>query len=195
MPEPAARRVAAEQALGVDAETSLPAARGPSHGFVYLEAQGRSGRRPSSLRSASSPASASNRRSGALSARRRRRAGARVRRVDNQGLAGIELSSTTRCAAGPGSETIVRDPFGRVVDVVERDGRAAGPGRLPHARPPIQAKAETCCGRRSRQWGAKAATASCSTRARATILAMATAPAFDANRFAERAGTRSATAP
>ena len=39
--------------------------------------------------------------------------------LDNEGLAGLELQYESALSGRDGAETIVRDPFGRMLDVVE----------------------------------------------------------------------------
>ena len=55
--------------------------------------------------------------------------------TDNRGLAGLELQLERMLGGRDGSETFVKDPFGRVLNVVEVEPGAAGTGRLPHHRP------------------------------------------------------------
>ena len=104
--------------------------------------------------------------------------------VDNQGLEGLERSLDKTLAGRPGSETIVRDPFGRAIEIVA--SRPERPGRnikltIDHQ---IQANAEDVLGQTVRSWGAKGATAVVLDVRTGAVLAMANAPAFDANRFA-----------
>ena len=104
--------------------------------------------------------------------------------VDNKGLEGLERSLDETLAGRPGSETIVRDPFGRAIEIVA--SRPERPGRnvtlsIDHQ---IQASAEAVLGETVRSWGAKGATAVVLDVRTGAVLAMANAPAFDANRFA-----------
>ena len=55
--------------------------------------------------------------------------------TDNRGLAGLELQLERVLGGRDGSETFVKDPFGRVLNVVQIESGAAGTGRLPHSRP------------------------------------------------------------
>ena len=104
--------------------------------------------------------------------------------VDNHGLEGLERSLDKTLAGRPGSETIVRDPFGRAIEIVA--SRPERPGRnvkltIDHQ---IEASAEDVLGQTVRSWGAKGATAVVLDVRTGAVLAMANAPAFDANRFA-----------
>jgi cell division protein FtsI (penicillin-binding protein 3) len=103
--------------------------------------------------------------------------------LDNVGLEGLERSLESTLAGKPGSQTIVKDPFGRALDVVET--RTESPGKsvrltLDHQ---IQANAEEVLQETVRRWGARAATAVVMDPHTGEVLAMATAPRFNANRF------------
>jgi cell division protein FtsI/penicillin-binding protein 2 len=181
------RRVAAEaeRALGVDAEAIYPQLTDRSRSFVYLQRK-------------ADPAKASRLERRRLPgvgfyAEERRRyplgsVGAQVLGFagqDNTGLAGLELSLDKTLRGRPGKETVIRDPFGRVVDVLSET--AERPGRdvfltLDHQ---IQSNAEDVLQRTVRRWGAKAASAIVLDPRTGDVLAMATAPGFDANRFPE----------
>jgi cell division protein FtsI (penicillin-binding protein 3) len=104
--------------------------------------------------------------------------------VDNRGLEGLERSLDDTLAGKPGSETIVRDPFGRAIEIVA--SRPERPGRNVKLTidQQIQASAEAVLGETVRSWGAKGATAVVLDVRTGAVLAMANAPAFDANRFA-----------
>jgi cell division protein FtsI/penicillin-binding protein 2 len=104
--------------------------------------------------------------------------------VDNVGLAGLELVLDRELSGEPGSRTIVKDPFGRAIDVV--DERLAREGRdvyltLDHT---LQANAEEVLRRLVAHWHARAASAVVLDPRTGGILAMAVAPGFDANRYA-----------
>ena len=104
--------------------------------------------------------------------------------VDNRGLAGMELQLDRTLTGKAGSETIVKDPVGRPIDVVKevapREGRATRL-TLDHT---IQANAEQVLRQTLAQSGAKAATAIVLDPHTGAILAMAVEPGYDANRFA-----------
>jgi cell division protein FtsI (penicillin-binding protein 3) len=103
--------------------------------------------------------------------------------LDNKGLEGLERSLEGTLAGKPGSETIVKDPFGRALDVVETKQETPGKSvRLTIDRE-IQANAEEVLQETVRQWGARSATAVVMDPHTGAILAMATAPRFNANRF------------
>ena len=78
--------------------------------------------------------------------------------VDDKGLAGLELERDGTLSGRPGRETVIKDPFGRVVDVLdsvpERDGHDVFL-TIDHT---IQSKAEDALRAAVAQWHAKRAT-------------------------------------
>ncbi len=103
--------------------------------------------------------------------------------LDNKGLEGLERSLEKTLGGQPGSQTVVKDPFGRALDVVST--RPETPGRnarltLDHQ---IQANAEAVLEETVRRHGARAASAVVMDPHSGAVLAMATAPGFNANRF------------
>jgi cell division protein FtsI (penicillin-binding protein 3) len=103
--------------------------------------------------------------------------------LDNKGLEGLERSLEGTLAGRPGSQTIVKDPFGHALDVVETKPELPGKDvRLTLDRQ-IQANAEEVLQETVRRWNAKSATAVVMDPQTGAVLAMATAPRFNANRF------------
>jgi cell division protein FtsI (penicillin-binding protein 3) len=103
--------------------------------------------------------------------------------LDNVGLEGLERSLNGVLAGKPGSQTIVKDPIGRALDVVST--KAETPGRnvrltIDHQ---IQANAEEILAETVAREGARAASAIVMDPHTGAVLAMATAPGFNANRF------------
>lgn len=103
--------------------------------------------------------------------------------LDNRGLEGLERSLEKVLAGRSGSQTIVKDPFGRALDVVAT--RPETPGRnvrltIDHQ---LQANAEEVLQETVRRWGARAASAIVMDPYTGSVLAMAVAPRFNANRF------------
>jgi cell division protein FtsI (penicillin-binding protein 3)/stage V sporulation protein D (sporulation-specific penicillin-binding protein) len=103
--------------------------------------------------------------------------------LDNVGLEGLERSLEGSLAGKPGSQTIVKDPFGRALDVVETKPEIPGKSIRLTIDQQIQANAEEVLQETVRRWGARAATAIVMDPHTGDVLAMATAPRFNANRF------------
>jgi cell division protein FtsI (penicillin-binding protein 3) len=103
--------------------------------------------------------------------------------LDNKGLAGLELQLDRPLAGRAGHERYVRDPSGRSIEVVEsrpaRDGDDVTV-TLDHT---IQSYAESVLQRTVTNWGAKAGSAIVLDPRNGDLLAMATVPGFDANRY------------
>lgn len=104
--------------------------------------------------------------------------------TDNRGLDGLERSLDKTLAGRSGFETVVKDPFGRAIDVVT--SRPERPGKnvtltLDHQ---IQANAEQVLARTVQRFGAKGAAAIVLDPRTGAVLAMANYPTFNANRFA-----------
>jgi cell division protein FtsI/penicillin-binding protein 2 len=177
--------LAAEKALGLDAETIFPQLKDTSSAFVYLKRKADSAK-AELLRKRKLPGV------GFYTEERRRypqgAVGAQVLGFagqDNKGLAGIELELDDVLRGRPGRETVIRDPFGRVVDVLSETAERQGRDVFLTLDHRIQAKTEDVLRSTVRQWGAKSATAVVLDPSSGEIYAMATAPTFDANRFAE----------
>lgn len=104
--------------------------------------------------------------------------------TDNLGLEGLERSLEKKLRGRPGAEIVVKDPFGRAIDVVK--SRAERPGKdvaltLDHN---IQAATEKILLAKVREYDARGGTAIVMDLANdGAILAMANAPTINANRF------------
>ncbi|HUF01981.1 MAG TPA: penicillin-binding protein 2 [Gaiellaceae bacterium] len=103
--------------------------------------------------------------------------------MDNKGLEGLERSLEKVLGGKAGSQTIVKDPIGRALDVVST--KPETPGRnirltIDHQ---IQANAEAVLADTVERFGARSATAIVMDPKTGAILAMAVAPRFNANRF------------
>jgi cell division protein FtsI (penicillin-binding protein 3) len=177
--------LAAEKALGLDAETIFAQLQDKSRAFVYLKRKADPAK--ADLLSKRKLAGV-----GFFPEERRRypqsAVGAQVLGFagqDNRGLAGLELQLDDVLRGRPGRETVIRDPFGRVVDVLSETAERQGRDVFLTLDHRIQAKAEDVLRRTVRQWAAKSATAVVLDPSSGEIYAMATAPTFDANRFGE----------
>ena len=105
--------------------------------------------------------------------------------LDNRGLSGLELALDKTLAGRSGRQTVVRDPFGRTLDVLSSVAPVEGRNVRLTLDDTLQANAESVLSRTVRQWGAKAATAVVLDPRTGEVLAMASEPGFDANRFPE----------
>ena len=103
--------------------------------------------------------------------------------LDNKGLEGLERSFEKVLSGKPGSQTIVKDPFGRALDVVETKAETPGRSIRLSLDDQVQANAETILQDTVRQWGARSASAIVMDPHTGDVLAMATAPRFNANKF------------
>ncbi len=103
--------------------------------------------------------------------------------TDNDGIAGIEREYDRYLAGRPGKETVVKDPFGRALDVLSSTPEREGGDvylTLDHT---MQANAEAVLRQTAARWGAEAATAVVLDPRTGAILALASTPGFDPNRF------------
>jgi cell division protein FtsI/penicillin-binding protein 2 len=101
--------------------------------------------------------------------------------VDNKGLTGLELQYDKRLSGRPGSRTIVRDPFGRAINVISSLPEQEGADLFTTLDHTIQANAEAVLRDTVEKWGAKDATAVVLDPRTGEVLAMAQAPGYDAN--------------
>jgi cell division protein FtsI (penicillin-binding protein 3) len=104
--------------------------------------------------------------------------------MENTGLAGLELRYDEVLAGEDGSKTIVRDPFGRMLDEV--DSKAVRNGRDIHLTVDnsLQGQVERILRRTREKWSAKAATAVVLDATTGGILALGVEPGFNANGYA-----------
>jgi cell division protein FtsI/penicillin-binding protein 2 len=104
--------------------------------------------------------------------------------TDNRGLSGLELELDGVLAGRDGSKTIVRDPFGRTLQVIDSDPVQDGQDvylTLDHT---IQGKVERVLKETRARWGAKAATAVVLDTHTGGILGLGVEPGFDGNEYA-----------
>jgi cell division protein FtsI/penicillin-binding protein 2 len=104
--------------------------------------------------------------------------------LDNRGLEGLERSFDRVLSGKPGSQTVVKDPFGRALDVVETKSEVPGGNISLTIDDQVQANAEAVLQQTVARWGAAAASAVVMDPHTGAVLAMANAPGFNANRFA-----------
>jgi len=101
--------------------------------------------------------------------------------TDNHGLDGLERSLDKTLSGKPGFETIVKDPFGRAIDVVTSKPERPGKNVTLTIDHQIQANAEQVLARTVDAWGARGGAAIVMDPRTGAILAMANYPTFDAN--------------
>ena len=180
---PRAVALAAAKTLGIDADVLYPQLLDKTKGFIYIvrKADPEQAKALERRRLAGVGFLKEERRvypQGGVAAHVLGYAG-----TDNRGLAGLELGLERLLGGREGSETFVKDPFGRVLNVVESIPER--PGRdvfltIDHA---IQANAESVLRSTVSQWGAVRATAVVLDAQSGGVLAMAVAPGFDANLY------------
>ena len=174
--DPRAVAVAAGHDLGLDPDELYPLLADRSKGFVYVQRQ-----------ADPEKAEALRRRGivglGFYPEEKRiypqRRVGASVvgyAGVDNKGLAGLELSLDPILSGERGEKTIVKDPFGRTLEVVgskpERDGRDVYL-TIDHT---LQGQVERILRETQERWSAKSASAVVMDPRTGGILALAVEP-------------------
>jgi cell division protein FtsI/penicillin-binding protein 2 len=103
--------------------------------------------------------------------------------VDNVGLAGIEKQSEKTLRGADGRETVVRDPAGRTLKVLQNQPPVPGTSVRLTIDADIQLTAEEVLERTVRDFGAKAATAIVLDPRSGEILAMANVPRVEGNVF------------
>ena len=101
--------------------------------------------------------------------------------TDNTGLGGLELQYNRQLAGSPGRQTIVRDPFGRAIDVLSSTAVREGNNVFTTLDHSIQTNAEQVLRQTVAQWHARSATAIVLDPSTGDVLAMAQAPGYNAN--------------
>jgi cell division protein FtsI/penicillin-binding protein 2 len=180
---PRSAAVAVERTLGVDADRIYPLLADRTRGFVYVARQADPAQ-AAALKKLNLPGF------GFYPEERReypqQSVGSQVLGyvgIDGQGLAGLELQFNKELAGKAGSQTIVKDPAGRVIEVDNNRPEIQGRDLFLTLDRNIQANAEEVLRQTVRKWGAKSASAIVLDPRTGAILAMATQPGYDANRF------------
>src|SRR3954452_23175658 len=101
--------------------------------------------------------------------------------TDNKGLGGLEVQYDRNLTGKTGKQTIVRDPFGRAIDVLSMTPEQQGHDLFTTIDHTIQANAEAVLRQTISHWHAKSATAVVLDPRTGAVLAMAQAPGYDAN--------------
>jgi cell division protein FtsI (penicillin-binding protein 3) len=105
--------------------------------------------------------------------------------LDNNGLAGLELELNPALTGTNGSQTLVRDPFGRAISIQNYVPPRHGHSAFLTIDSRIQSNAEQVLRATVAKWHAKDATAIVLDPRSGAILAMAEAPNYDANSFSK----------
>jgi cell division protein FtsI (penicillin-binding protein 3)/stage V sporulation protein D (sporulation-specific penicillin-binding protein) len=105
--------------------------------------------------------------------------------LDNTGLAGLELELNGALTGVNGSQTLVRDPFGRAIAIQNVVPPRHGKAVFLTLDAKIQANAEQVLRATITKWHAKDATAIVLDPRNGNVLAMAQAPNYDANAFSQ----------
>jgi cell division protein FtsI (penicillin-binding protein 3) len=180
---PRAAALAVERTLGLDANRIYPLLADRTRGFVYVERQADPAQ-AGSLQRLKLPGF------GFYPEERRtypqQSVAAQVLGyvgIDGTGLSGLELGFNRYLAGRAGSETIVKDPGGRVIDVQQQRPEVAGRDVFLTLDHTIQANAEEVLRQTVHKWHAKSASAIVLDPRTGAVLAMAVQPGYDANRF------------
>jgi cell division protein FtsI (penicillin-binding protein 3) len=105
--------------------------------------------------------------------------------LDNRGLAGVEKQLDPILSGQPGNETVVRDPSGRLIDVLRGNDAEQGQDVTLTIDHVLQSRTEMVLDRVVSKWRARSATAIVLDIRTGGLLAMANAPVFDANQFGQ----------
>ncbi len=175
--------ILAGKTLGLDADTLYPVLKDRSKGFVYV-----------ARKADPTKAAALNKREipglgfypeelrtypqGAVASHVLGFAG-----TDNHGLDGLERSLDKTLSGKPGFETIVKDPFGRAIDVVTSRPERAGKNVTLTIDHQIQSNAEQILAKTVTNYGARGGAAIVMDPRTGAILAMANYPTFNSNDF------------
>jgi cell division protein FtsI/penicillin-binding protein 2 len=180
--DPRAVAVAAHRILGVDANALYPQLLNKKTSFVYIQ------------RFADSKLAATFLKKGFIGVndypeeRRsypQRSVAAQVvgyAGTDNKGLGGLEIEYDKQLSGRAGKQTVVRDPFGRAIDVISATPEREGHSIITTLDHTIQANAESVLRQTIAHWHARSATAVVLDPRTGAVLAMAQAPGYDANK-------------
>jgi len=183
--DPRAVAIAAGRALGIEPGTLYPLLTDRSRGFVYLARQADPQKaellkRQDLVGVGFYPEERRTYPLGAVASEVVGYAG-----VDNKGLAGLELSLDGTLGGENGEKTIVRDPIGHELDVVDSKDAVDGHDVYLTIDNTLQRQVERILQETRRKWNAVATTAVILDPRTGEILAMAVEPGFDANRFSK----------
>ena len=101
--------------------------------------------------------------------------------TDDTGLGGLELQYNSLLGGKAGKQTVIRDPFGRAIEVLSSSPVKEGRDVFTTIDHIIQANAEQVLAQTVARWHAKSATAIVMDPSTGAVLAMAQAPGYNAN--------------
>ncbi|HEX5449574.1 MAG TPA: penicillin-binding protein 2 [Gaiellaceae bacterium] len=101
--------------------------------------------------------------------------------TDDTGLGGLELQYNSWLGGKAGKQTVIRDPFGRAIEVLSSSPVKEGQDVFSTIDHIIQANAEQVLAQTVASWHAKSATAIVMDPSTGAVLAMAQAPGYNAN--------------
>ncbi|HKU59013.1 MAG TPA: penicillin-binding protein 2 [Gaiellaceae bacterium] len=101
--------------------------------------------------------------------------------TDDTGLGGLELQYNSLLGGKAGKQTVIRDPFGRAIEVLSSSPVKEGRDVFTTMDHIIQANAEQVLAETVARWHAKSATAIVMDPSTGAVLAMAQAPGYNAN--------------
>ncbi|MBD0317000.1 MAG: penicillin-binding protein 2 [Thermoleophilia bacterium] len=103
--------------------------------------------------------------------------------LDNRGLSGLELALDPILRGSDGGKTVVRDPFGHALDSVDEEEERDGRDVYLTIDQTLQRHVERVLSATRARWRAAATNAVVLEPRTGNVLAMASEPGFDANRF------------
>ena len=105
--------------------------------------------------------------------------------LDNEGLEGVEAYYNELLTGHAGEETLLKDPYGRTIDVVDRNPVREGRDLYLTIDHRLQLKVERLIRKARGHWKAQAVTAIVMNPANGAILAMAVEPGYDPSASAD----------
>jgi cell division protein FtsI (penicillin-binding protein 3)/stage V sporulation protein D (sporulation-specific penicillin-binding protein) len=184
--QPRAIAVAAQKYLGVDANTLYPQLLNHKTSFVYIKRFADSKAADAFLKKASLGVNSYPEEKRTYPQRSVASQVIGFAGTDNTGLGGLEVEYNRNLTGKTGKQTIVRDPFGRAINVLSMTPEQQGHDLFTTIDHTIQANAEQVLRATVAQWHAKSATAIVLEPSTGRVLAMAMQPGYNANQVATK---------
>jgi cell division protein FtsI/penicillin-binding protein 2 len=179
--QPRAIAVAAQKYLGVDANTLYPQLLNRKTSFIYIKRFADSKGADAFLKKAFVGVNSYPEEKRAYPQRSVASQVIGFAGTDNKGLGGLEVQYDRNLTGKTGKQTIVRDPFGRAINVLSMTPEQQGHDLFTTIDHTIQANAEAVLRQTIAHWHANSATAVVLDPRTGAVLAMAQAPGYDAN--------------